>query len=117
MGMFDTITYTAACEQCAAALSDFQSKDGPRSLATLTPAELVQQTAKLPAHFYAMCDHCKHWNDFYVTTSLEVRVSRTSAEEIRTTAANAVGKEYLADSEEDLYSSTPDINVDLTPAR
>lgn len=80
MGMFDTITYTADCEQCAAPLSNFQSKDGHRVLAMLTPAELVQQATKLPAYFYAMCDHCKHWNEFYVTTSVEVRVSRNSTQ-------------------------------------
>ena len=53
MGMFDYVDYTMDCPQCGKSVSDFQSKDGPCLMSTLTPLMVT--------HFYTSCDHCGAW--------------------------------------------------------
>ena len=59
MGMYDNVKYTANCLNCGIELSDWQSKDGPCELATLSPGSV--------RNFYTTCHRCDFWNEYGVT--------------------------------------------------
>lgn len=70
--MFDYVKYEADCLNCGQPLHDFQSKDGDRLLANLTPMELYIQSSRGNAKpvFYAYCEHCElfdNYNEFEVS--------------------------------------------------
>lgn len=73
MGMFDYIEYTELCWKCGEPLKDFQSKDGPCLMSTLSPANVH--------YFYTSCDNekCKAWNEFSVVVT-GYRVERVKDE-------------------------------------
>lgn len=58
MGMFDHVTYSAPCFNCGEILTEWQSKDGPCTLATLHPSQVE--------HMYANCGRCNAWNEYRV---------------------------------------------------
>jgi hypothetical protein len=72
--MFDTIQCDAVrCPLCGAEM-DWQSKDGPCTLETLTVYELMDETSK--PTFYSSCDDCKVW----VEVTVVRRTGRTDAQ-------------------------------------
>lgn len=57
MGMFDYVNFRCACPTCGADVGDFQSKDRMCEMATLEPDDCE--------HFYASCQKCRTWIEFY----------------------------------------------------
>ncbi len=56
MGMYDDIKFKIPCPVCGKQVSNFQSKDGRRMLATLDYWEVN--------NFYAFCDNCDTWVEY-----------------------------------------------------
>ena len=61
MGMFDYIEHSYTCD-CGNVVDDFQSKDGPCQLLTLTPLQVN--------NFYSNCDKCHTRLNFSRYTAL-----------------------------------------------
>jgi hypothetical protein len=54
--MFDYIDFEMICSVCGNKINDFQSKDGPCMLETLSPFEV--------SNFYSSCKKCGAWIEF-----------------------------------------------------
>jgi len=55
MGMFDYVSYDLKCD-CGETFNNFQSKDGPCELRTLSPLQVD--------YFYGDCPHCGEYHSF-----------------------------------------------------
>ena len=61
IGMFDDITFAMPCPICQNALTDWQSKSGPCTLAQLNPAQLWTESSLKSVDWYENCDNCGTW--------------------------------------------------------
>ncbi len=71
MGMFDYVEYEMPCPDCGVLVDNFQSKDGPCVLDTVSPCDVQE--------FYTTCPGCGTWIALYATPALERKFTVTSS--------------------------------------
>ena len=74
MGMFDWVEFYCNCPLCQHEVGPFQSKDGPRMLASLEYWEVDK--------FYMSCDNCKTRVIFYLEDT-KLRIPENLKGEVR----------------------------------